>query len=113
MSNPKNKLENYFENHTSRPQTIAGALGGLMKAFGVRASDSDLVARWPDIIGTEISNMADICAIKKTRDGMYNIVLRPRNPAYTLKLSYMSEEIKDKINRYFGIACVGKISFRK
>ena len=110
MSNPKSKD---LSVRAKRPQSIAGALGGLFKTFGVRASDSDLVARWPEIIGTEISNMADICAVKKTRTGEYNIVLRPRNPAYTLKLSYMTDEIKRQINKYFGTECVGKISFRK
>ena len=109
MSNQKNDLSI----RTKRPQTIAGALGGLMRIFGVRASDSDLVARWSQIMGAEIANMADICAIKKTRDGTYNIVLRPRNPAYTLKLSYMVSDIKNRINKYFGTDCVGKISFRK
>lgn len=109
MSNQENK----FTKRTARPQTIAGALGGLLKLFGVRASDSDLVAQWPKIVGPDISNMADICAVKKTRSGEYNIVLRPKNPAYTLKLSYMKDEIKNKINKYFGRTCVGKISFRK
>ena len=110
MSNPKNKD---LSVRTKRPQSIAGALGGLFKIFGVRASDSDLVARWPEIMGPEISGMADICAIKKTRTGEYNIVLRPQNPAYTLQLSYMTDEIKNKINKYFGTDCVAKISFRK
>jgi hypothetical protein len=111
MSNQSNK--NNLTTRTKRPQSIAGALGGLLKIFGIRASDSDLVARWPEIIGNEIANLADICAVKKMRNGDYNIVLRPRNPAYTLKLSYMTDEIKNKINKYFGTACVGKISFRK
>ena len=110
MSNQKNKD---LSARIKRPQSIAGALGGLFKIFGVRASDSDLVARWPEIIGPEISNMADICAVKKTRTGEYNIVLRPRNPAYTLKLSYMTDEIKKQINKYFDADCVGKITFRK
>ena len=111
MSNQENKFDK--DERAARPQTIAGALGRLFKRLGVRASDSDLVARWPQIIGSEISNLADICAVKKTRSGEYNIVLRPKNPAYTLKLSYMTEEIKQKINKYFGSACVEKISFRK
>lgn len=109
MSNPKNDLTA----RVKRPQTLGGALGGLMRIFGVRASDSDLVARWPQIMGSEIANLADICAVKKTRDGNYNIVLRPRNPAYTLKLSYMTDEIKKRINKYFGTDCVSKISFRR
>ena len=110
MSNQKNKD---LTVRTKRPQSIAGALGGLLKIFGVRASDSDLVAHWGEIMGNEIANIADICAVKKLRNGDYNIVLRPRNPAYTLKLSYMTDEIKTKINKYFGTQCVGKISFRK
>ena len=109
MSNQEDK----FKKRTARPQTIAGALGGLFKIFGVRASDSDLVKNWAKIAGPEISNLADICAVKKLRSGEYNIVLRPRNPAYTLKLSYMVPDIKNKIDKYFGTQCVGKISFRK
>lgn len=109
MSNQQNKINNRL----SRPQTIAGAMGGLLKIFGIRASDSDLVARWPEIMGPEISSVANIAAIKKTRENKFNIVIRPANPALALQLSYMSNEIKDKINKYFGRDAVDKISFRK
>lgn len=109
MSNQPNK----FNQRTSRPQTIAGAMGGLLKIFGIRASDSDLVARWSEIMGSEISSIATIAAIKKTHDNKFNVVIRPTNPAFTLQLSYMSEEIKTRINKYFGRDAVEKISFRK
>lgn len=109
MSNQQNKINNRL----SRPQTIAGAMGGLLKIFGIRASDSDLVARWPEIMGPEISSVANIAAIKKTRENKFNIIIRPTNPALTLQLSYMSDEIKEKINKYFGRDAVDKISFRK
>lgn len=109
MSNQRDKLNNRL----SRPQTIAGAMGGLLKIFGIRASDSDLVARWSEIMGPEISSVANIVAIKKTRENKFNIVIRPTNSALTLQLSYMSEEIKNKINKYFGRDAVDKISFRK
>ena len=69
MSNQDDK----FSARAKRPQTIAGALGGLFKLFGVRASDSDLVANWSKIIGTEISNLADICAVKKLKNGEYTL----------------------------------------
>ena len=88
-------------------------MGGLLRIFGVRVSDSDLVARWAEIMGSEIANIANIAAIKKMRDGRFNITLRPTNPAFTLQLSYMSDEIKNKINKYFGRDAVAKISFRK
>lgn len=109
MSNHDKK----FNERTARPQTIGGALGGLIKIFGVRASDSDLVARWDEIMGRDIASVARLVAIKKNRDNTFNVVLRPAVPAYALQLSYRSEEIIQKINKYFGYDAVSKISFRK
>lgn len=109
MSNQVNK----FDKRSNHPSTIANAIGELMQLFGIRASDADLVKRWDEIMGAEISNIANIVAIKKQKDGKFNITIRPKNPAFTLQLSYMSDEIKDKINKYFGRDAVTKISFRK
>lgn len=110
MSNQPNK---HIFTRTARPQTIAGAMGGLMKIFGVRASDADLAARWGEIMGPEIAQIATLAAVRKNRDGKYSIAIRPTNPAFTLQLSYMSGEITDKINKYFGRYAVAKITFRK
>ena len=77
MSNQTKKIDSRY----SRPQTIAGALGGLIRIFGVRASDSDLQARWADIMGTDIASVASLAAIKKNRDNTFNVVIRPTNPA--------------------------------
>lgn len=109
MSNQPND----FSKRAKRPQTIASAMGDLMRMFGVRASDADLVKRWDKIMGPEIADIAKIAAIKKMKDGNFNITLRPTNPAFTLQLSYMQNEIKEKINKYFGRDAVAKISFRK
>ena len=109
MSNHDKK----FNERSARPQTIGGALGGLIKIFGVRASDSDLVQRWDEIMGHDIASVARVVAIKKNRDNTFNIVLRPAVPAYALQLSYRADEIIQKINKYFGYNAVSKISFRK
>ena len=109
MSNQPDK----FSHRVARPQTLAGAMGGLMRHFGFRASDADLAARWPEIMGADIAAIAQIAAIKKMRDGRYNIAIRPKNPAFTLQLSYMTEKKKKKLNNYFGRTAIGKISFRK
>lgn len=109
MSNHDKK----FDERTKRPQTIGGALGGLIKIFGIRASDSDLAARWDEIMGTDIASVARLAAIRKNRDNTFNVVIRPAHPAYALQLSYQSDEIVKRINKYFGYDAVGKISFRK
>ncbi len=109
MSNHDKKLNERLK----RPQTIAGALGGLIQVFGVRASDSDLVQRWAEIMGPDIAAIAALAAIKKNRDKTFNVVIRPTVPAYALQLSYQSDEIIKRINKYFGYDAVSKISFRK
>jgi len=112
MSNQPNKKPT-ITTRTKRPQTLAGAMGGLMKLFGVRASDADLAARWDEIMGPDIATVAKLAAIRKTRDNKFTIVLRPAAPAFALQLSYRSDEIIRKINKYFGYDAVSKITFRK
>ena len=109
MSNHDKK----FDERTKRPQTIGGALGGLIKIFGIRASDSDLAARWDEIMGSDIASVARLAAIRKNRDNTFNVVIRHAQPAYAVQLSYQSDEIVKRINKYFGYDAVGKISFRK
>lgn len=109
MSNQQNKINQRI----SRPQTIAGAMGGLLKIFGIRASDSDLIARWSEIMGEEISSVATVVSIKKLRNNKFNLVLRPVNPAFTLQLTYMSEKIKNRADKYFGREAIEKITFSK
>ncbi len=109
MSNQPDK----FSHRVARPMTLAGAIGGLFRHFGGRASDADLAMRWREIMGTEIADIATLVAVKKMRDGRYNVTIRPANPAMTLQLSYMQNEITTKLNNYFGRDAVGKISFRK
>ena len=109
MSNHDKK----FNERSSRPHKIGGVLGGLIKIFGVRASDADLAGRWDEIMGRDVASVAKLVAIKKNRDNTFNVVIRPVVPAYALQLSYRSDEIVQKINKYFGYNAVSKISFRK
>lgn len=110
MSNQQN---NKIFERTKRPTTMAGAIGTLMRIFGVRASDADLSMRWDEIMGDDISNISTVIAIKKQKNEKFNIILRPKNPAFALQLSYMSDEIIKRANKYFGYDAVDKVSFRK
>ena len=102
-----------METRTARPQTLAAALGGLIKIFGGHASDAELSARWSEIMGADIGEISTLAGIKKTKDGKFNIAVRPKNPAFALQLSYQSDEITKHINKYFGYDAVNKIIFRK
>ena len=110
MSNQQNKK---IEIRTARPHTLAGAVGGLLRIFGARVSDADLAARWGEIMGADIGDISTLAAIKKTPNGKFNIAVRPINPAFALQLSYQSDEITKRVNKYFGFDAVNKITFRK
>ena len=109
MSNQQNKLTT----RVARPQTLGAALGGLIKIFGGHASDADLAARWSEIMGRDIGEISTLSGIRKTKDGKFNIAVRPKNPAFALQLSYQSDDIAKRINKYFGYDAVNKITFRK
>ena len=109
MSRPENK----FAVRRARPQTLAGVVGGLMQMFGPRATDADLMRRWDEIMGADIAAMAKLAAIKKTADKRFNVAVRASNPAFALQLSYDVDEIRRRIDRYFGYPAVAKITIRK
>ena len=111
MSNQDKKVN--LDLRKSRPQTLAAAFGGLMEMFGARSSDAELVNNWEKIVGSDISKISSVVAVKLSRDKKFNVVLRPISPAFALELSYKVEEIKTKVNKYYGRESVGKITIRK
>ena len=111
MSNQNKKIN--LDVRKSRPQTLASAFGGLMEIFGVRASDADLAKNWKNVVSKDIYDIANVVAVKKTRDKKFNIVLRPVSAAFALELSYKIEDIKNQINKYYGNDNVAKITIRK
>lgn len=110
MSNPE---KSKFLTRRARPQTLAGAIGTVMQLFGPRASGADLAARWDQIMGPEIAAVARLVALRKTADKKLTVSLRATNPACALKLSYMTGEIAERINKYFGYPAVAKVTIRK
>lgn len=111
MSNQDKKVN--LDIRKSRPQTLASAFGGLMGMFGKRVGDADLANTWEQVVGKDVSTISKLVAIKTTRDKKFNIVLRPVSPAFALELSYKVDEIKTKIDKYYGRDAVGKITIRK
>ena len=109
----KKNIEKNLSKRTTRPTTLAGAFGGLFQMWGRHASDADLVERWDEIMGSDISSIAKLVAIKKTIGNKYSVVIKPVNPALALQLSYSRDEILRRINKYFGYDAISKITIRK
>lgn len=111
MSNQDKKIN--LDLRKSRPQTLAAAFGGLIEMFGGRTGDADLVNNWNKIVGADVAKISNVVAIKLSRDKKFNIVLRPISPAFALELSYKVDDIKSKVDKYYGRDAVGKITIRK
>ena len=111
MSNQDKRVN--LELRKSRPQTLAAAFGGLMEMFGGRTSDAELVNNWAKIVGLDIAKISNVVAVKLSRDKKFNVVVRPVSPAFALELSYKVDEIKSKIDKYYGRQATGKITIRK
>ena len=111
MSNQDKKID--LDVRKNRPQTLASVFGGFLELLGGRSADADIAKNWNNIVGRDISNIASVVAIKYNKNKKMNIVLRPKTPAFALELSYKLDEIKTKIDKYYGHDAVGKITIRK
>lgn len=83
-----------------------------MKIFGRTTSDSDLSARWAEVMGPDITAKATLVGLSKTRTAR-TMTIRATSPAYALELSYSAEEIRKKANSYFGYDAIAKIRITK
>lgn len=97
----------------SRPQSLGGVFGGLLKIFGARASDADLSERWDEIIGDELSHIGKLSGVRALKNKQFNITLKPPVAAMATELSYRVDEFRVRINKYFGYDAVAKITIRK
>jgi hypothetical protein len=75
--------------------------------LGAKASDSELSARWADIVGAD-SELMKISRGVRDRTA----TIRAKNPAERLAMSYSAPEIIKKINGYFGYEAVSKVIVR-
>jgi hypothetical protein len=90
-----------------RPMFVGAAIGNFLRRLGAKASDSDLAAKWPDIVGPD-SELVKISRGVKDRTA----TIRAKNPSERLTLSYQAPEIIAKINAYFGYNAVLKITVK-
>jgi hypothetical protein len=95
------------EKRSSRPMFIGPAINGLLRRLGAKASDSDLGAKWGDIVGKD----SELVKISRGVRGR-TAYIRAKNPSERLAMSYRAPEIAHRINAYFGYDAVAKIVVR-
>ena len=112
-----NKAPN-LSTRTARPHTIGGAFSSFLRAFGRHASDADLAARWDEVIGPEFAGqvkLVSLSKIKKTageNGGGRTLTVRATVSAMSTLLNYRRDDIRARVNKYFGYDAIGMVRIK-
>jgi hypothetical protein len=100
----------------SLSQLASGFLAEAFKRQGF--ASTELVTRWPEIVGAEIAVHAEPLKLQwqRTMDGEPSepatLVLRVEGPA-AIEIQHQSSVILERINRFFGWQAVGRLALRQ
>jgi hypothetical protein len=100
----------------SLAELATGYLAETFKRQGF--ASTELVTRWPDIVGTEIAAHAEPIRLqwRRAADGEPAepavLVLRVEGPA-AIEIQHQSGIILERINRFFGWQAVGRLALRQ
>jgi hypothetical protein len=97
-------------------ELLGATLGDALKAQGF--ASTEIISRWPDIVGTEIAAHSEPLKItwpratgQETPDPA-TLVLRVEGPA-ALEIQHLSAVILERVNRFFGWQAIGRIALRQ
>lgn len=104
--------------HPPRPLSLL-TTGVLSDAFARQGfASAELVTRWPDIVGVEISAHAEPIKMQWPRaaegdpQAPATLVLRVEGPA-AIEIQHLSRVILERVNRFFGWQAVDRIALRQ
>ena len=95
---------------------LAATLSDALKAQGF--ASTEIISRWPDIVGTEIAAHSEPLKINWPRAvgekaaEPATLVLRVEGPA-ALEIQHLSAVILERVNRFFGWQAIGRIALRQ
>jgi hypothetical protein len=104
---------------TTYPRRVADliprCLGPALAKRGF--ASSELITRWPDIVGEEISACAEPIKLQWPRGGAEaqepaTLILRAEGPA-AIEIQHLSGVIVERVNRFFGWRAVKRIAIRQ
>jgi hypothetical protein len=99
---------------------LGATLGGVLKEQGF--ASTEIIARWADIVGTEIAAHSEPMKINWPRvvndtgdndqSEPATLVLRVEGPM-ALEIQHLSAVILERVNRFFGWQAIGRITLRQ
>jgi hypothetical protein len=91
----------------SLAELIAPALDPVLRKRGL--ARAELLAWWPDIVGEAYAAHTRPERIRWPRDGKAAVLVVRCDPALALQFSYETENVRRRLNSYFGYAAVGAV----
>src|SRR5215470_17111932 len=95
---------------------LSATLTDVLKAQGF--ASTEIISRWPDIVGTEIAAHSEPIKITWPRANREEtaepatLVLRVEGPA-ALEIQHLSAVILERVNRLFGWQAIGRLALRQ
>ncbi|HEY7457966.1 MAG TPA: DciA family protein [Xanthobacteraceae bacterium] len=93
---------------------VAGALRSAFARQGFAAVD--IVSHWDDIVGPELAGRSEPLRLVWPRrddpESTGTLTIRVEG-AYAIELQHLAPIVIERVNRYFGWRCVGRIAIRQ
>jgi hypothetical protein len=93
---------------------VSAAMNEAFKRQGFAATE--IVTHWEDIVGAALSCRSEPVKLTWPRredpESVGTLMIRVEG-AYAIEVQHMSAQIIDRVNRYFGWRCVGRVVIRQ
>ncbi len=99
--------------HPSRPaakqvaELVGATLDPLLRKRGL--ARAELISFWPEIVGEAYARATAPERIRWPRDGGAATLFVRCDPALALQFSYETDQVRERLNRYFGYPAVAGI----
>lgn len=101
-----------------KARPLADLVGGALQSAFARQGFAavDVVSHWEDIVGPELAARTEPIRLvwprREDPDSSGTLTVRVEG-VYALELQHLAPIVIERVNRYFGWACVGRISIRQ
>ena len=90
--------------------TLPRGIRGILKKSGYNYSE--IIGKWNQIVGKNISSYAFPKSIKMNRNNTNGILVLSVKRGNEIDIEYSKKEIVDKINAYFGYKLIGEVKLQ-
>jgi hypothetical protein len=102
----------------SRAKPLADLVGETLRAAFARQGFAavDVITHWEEIVGAELAGRTEpMRLVWPQRDDPFStgvLTVRVEGP-YAIELQHLTPVVIERVNRYFGWRCVGRIAIRQ